>query len=151
MDTMRRHETDGHREDQPNPTGRIGVFGLISGIMDDLKKLAHQQVQLAIHEIQMEADRVVTIVTTAVSAVILVTLCATFLLLTAVAALHEMGGFSLWKSCGLVALILMVLAASLGLYLRRQTQRFRILPIRSLHTVKEDIRWIKEWIASPRM
>ncbi|MBS0152359.1 MAG: phage holin family protein [Nitrospira sp.] len=151
MATIRRHKTDADREIQPNPTGRVGVRRLVSGIMDDLKKLAYQQVQLAIHELQMEADRVVTIVTTAVGAVILVTLCATFLLLTAVAALHEMGGFSLWKSCGVVALILMVLAGILGLYLRLQTQRFRILPIRSLHTVKEDIRWIKEWIASPRM
>ncbi|HMS82757.1 MAG TPA: phage holin family protein [Nitrospira sp.] len=151
MDTMRRQEADADREPQPNPPGQVGVLRLVSGIMDDLKKLVCQQAQLAIHEVQMEADRVVTIVTATVSAIILVTLCATFLLLTAVAALHEMGGFSLWKSCGVVALMLMVLAGSLGLYIRWQTQRFRILPARSLHTVKEDLRWIKEWLASPRM
>jgi hypothetical protein len=151
MATIRQQQEDAQRGGQTHSSGRVGVLRLVSGLMDDLKMLACQQVQLAIHELRMEADRVVTIVATAVGTIILVTLCAAFLLLTAVVALHETSGFSLWKSCGVVALALVILAGGAGWYLRRQMQRFRILPIRSLHTVKEDIRWIKEWIVSPRM
>lgn len=151
MATIKQQQEDADRVGQTHSPGRVGVLRLVSGLMDDLKMLACQQMQLAIHELRMEADRVVTIVTTAVGTIILATLCATFLLLTAVVALHEIGGFPLWKICGAVALILMILAGGVGWYLKRQMQRFRILPIRSLHTVKEDIRWIKEWIASPKM
>jgi hypothetical protein len=56
-----------------------------------------------------------------------------------------------WMSCGIMAFILLVVTTGLMFYLKQQAQRFRLLPFRALHTVKEDIRWIKEWIASPRM
>ncbi|MBX3324946.1 MAG: phage holin family protein [Nitrospira sp.] len=135
---------------QPDSHGPSRVFRLLHGIVNDLKKLVWQQVDLAIHELNMEADRVVTMVALATSLSILATLCLVFLLLTAVAALHEMAGFSMWMSCGVTALVLMIVAGCVGLYLRRHMQRFQILPIRTLHIVKEDVRWLKEWIASPR-
>lgn len=149
MDTTGNAQND-DRPRTPDAIHHPGVFRLLHGIIDDLKKLVWQQIQLAIHEVQMEADRMVTMVAIAVGLGILTTLCLTFLLLTGVAALYELAGVSLWMSLGLLTVILMVMAGCLGLYLKRQTQRFRILPIRTFHTVKEDVRWIKEWIASSR-
>lgn len=150
MDSTRNIQDHDGEPRQSGSDGPPGIFRLLHGIVNDLKKLVWQQVDLAIHELKMEADRVVTMVAVAISLSILTTLCLAFLLLTAVAALHEMAGFSMWMSCGVTALVLMVVTGCVGLYLRRHMQRFRILPIRTLHTVKEDVRWIKEWIASPR-
>lgn len=136
---------------QPDRLGPDGVIGLLQGIVDDVKRLVGQQVRLAIHELQLEGARAVGIVLTALISCLLGALCLLFLLLTAVAALHEIAELAMWMSCGVIALVLMVAAGGLLLYLKSQMQRLRVVPVRTLHTVKEDAQWLKEWIASPRM
>jgi len=150
MDSIGNTQPDENVTRARESAGTPGIFGLLRGIIEDLKQLFWQQVQLAVHELKMEADRMVTIVTIAVSLGILTTLCVTFLLMTAVTALHETLGIAIWMSCGVIALVLMLVVGCLGFYLRHQMQRFRLLPIRALYTVKEDVQWIKEWIASPK-
>ena len=147
MDTTRQ-EHDGSRS--PNSPGPPGVMRLLQGIAEDMKRLVGQQVMLAIHELQLGGARAAGIVATAIITGILSALCLLFLLLTAVAALHEIAGLAIWMSCGVMALVLIVAAGVFLLYLKRQAQRFTIVPVRTLHTVKEDAQWIKEWIASPR-
>jgi uncharacterized membrane protein YqjE len=128
-----------------------GVLSLLQGIIEDMKTLASQQVQLAVHELQLEGARAVGMVATAISIVILATLSMLLLLIASAAALHEVAGLPLWMSCCIMAFVVLVVTTGLMLYLKQQAQRFRLLPFRTLHTVKEDIRWIKEWIGSPRM
>lgn len=143
-----RHEYDGSR--QQDAPGSRGVLSLFQGILEDVKMLAGQQVRLAIHELQVEGARAVSIVVTAIIAGSLGALCLLFIMLTAVAALHEIAGLAMWMSCGVIALILIVAVGGFLLSLKQQAQRFRIVPVRTLHTVKEDAQWIKERIASPR-
>ena len=142
------HEYDGSR--QQDAPGSRGVLSLLQGILEDVKMLAGQQVRLAIHELQVEGARAVSIVVTANIAGSLGALCLLFIMLTAVAALHEIAGLAMWMSCGVIALILIVAAGGFLLSLKQQAQRFRIVPVRTLHTVKEAAQWIKERIASPR-
>ncbi|MDR4469441.1 MAG: phage holin family protein [Nitrospira sp.] len=134
----------------PDASTPSGVLQLLQGIVTDIRRLIGQQVQLAIHELQLEGARAVGIVLTAITGGILGALCLLFVLLTAVAALHEIVGLAVWMSCGAVALFLMVVAGGLLLYLKGQLQRLRVVPVRTLHTVKEDAQWIKEWIASSK-
>ena len=147
MDTTRQEYESSRQQDAP---GLQGVLCLLQGILEDVKMLAGQQVRLAIHELQLEGARAVRIVITAITTGILGALCLLFVLLTAVSVLHEIAGLAVWMSCGVVALILTVAAGVLLLYLKGQAQRLRIVPVRTLHTVKEDAQWIKERIASPR-
>jgi len=147
MDTTPHIQEDSEQADAPAPTG---VISLLQGLVDDVKLLVGQQVRLALHELQVEGARAVTIVAAACMSGILVALCLLFLMLTAVAALHELAGLTIWMSCGAVALALMIAAGGGLLYLKQQARRLRIVPARTLHTVKEDAQWIKEWIASPR-
>lgn len=147
MDTTQQGHDESRQTDSPGPSG---FLQLLQGIVADIRRLIGQQVQLAIHELQLEGARAVGIVLTTIISGILGALCLLFVLLTAVAALHEIVGLAVWMSCGAVALALMVVAGGLLLYLKGQIQRFRIVPVRTLHTVKEDAQWIKEWIASPR-
>lgn len=128
-----------------------GVLSLLQGIVEDIKTLASQQVQLAVHELQLEGARAVSMIVTTVVVVILAALSLMLLLIAAAAALHEVAGLPIWMSCGIIALVVMVGAGGLLFFLKQQAQGFRLLPFRTLHTVKEDVRWIKEWIASPRM
>jgi uncharacterized membrane protein YqjE len=127
------------------------VLSLLQGILEDIQTLASQQIQLAVHELQLEGARAASMIVTAILVVILATLSIMLLLTASAAALHEIAGLPVWMSCGIIALIVMAGAGSLLFYLKQQAQRFRLLPFRALHTVKEDIRWIKERIASPRM
>lgn len=147
MDTTRQNQTG---FDQPNRPGYRGVFGLLQGIVEDLKRLATQQVQMAVHELQMEGARAISILVTAVISVILGALCLLFSLLTAAAALHELAGLAIWMSCGAIAVFLLFAVGGFLLYLKQEAEHFRMIPVRTLHTVKEDAKWIKEWIASPR-
>lgn len=128
-----------------------GVLNLLQGILEDIKTLASQQIQLAVHEFQMEGARAVSMIVAGIVIVILATLSMMLLLIAAAAALHEVAGLPVWMSCSIIALFVLVVAGGLLFYLKQQAQRFRVLPFRTLHTVKEDIRWIKEWITSPRM
>ncbi|MBX3300693.1 MAG: phage holin family protein [Nitrospira sp.] len=140
-----------HEDTRPSDTpGPPGVISLLHGIVEDVKRLGGQQVRLAIHELQLEGARAVSIVATAVITGILSGLCLLFLLLTAAAALHDIAGLAMWMSCGVIALILIVAVGGFLMYLKRQAHRFRLVPIRTFHTMKEDAQWIKAWIASPR-
>jgi uncharacterized membrane protein YqjE len=127
------------------------VMSLLQGIVGDMKTLASQQVQLAVHELQREGARAVGMVATAIFTILLAALFMMLLLAASAAALHEVAGLPVWMSCGIIALVVIVGAGGLLFYLKQQAQRFRLLPFRTLHTVKEDIRWIQEWIGSPRM
>ncbi len=138
----------GSREAHADPPR---VLSLLQGIVEDIKTLASQQVQLAMHELQLEGARAASMIVTAILVVMLAALSMMLLLTASVAALYEVAGLPVWMSCGIIALVVIVGAGSLLFYLKQQAQRFRMLPVRALHTVKEDIRWIKEWIASPRM
>ncbi|MGE0469337.1 MAG: phage holin family protein [Nitrospira sp.] len=128
-----------------------GVLNLLQGIIEDIKTLASQQVRLAKHELQFEGARATSMIVAAIFAVILATLCMMLLFIASVAALHEVAGLPVWMSCCIMAFVVLVVTISLFVYLKQQAQRLRLLPFRSLQTVKEDIRWIKEWITSPRM
>lgn len=151
MDTTQPKREEHDQSHNPDRFGPGGVIGLLQGIVDDVKRLVGQQVRLAIHELQLEGARAVGIILAAIIGGILGVFCLLFLLLMAVAALHEIAGLAMWMSCGVIALVLMVAAGGLLLYLKGQVQRLRVMPARTLHTVKEDAQWLKEWIASPRM
>lgn len=128
-----------------------GVLSLLQGIVEDIKTLASQQVQLAVHELQFEGARAASMIVAAILAVILATLSMMLLLIASAAALHEVAGLPVWMSCCIMAFVVLVVTTGLFVYLKQQAQRFHLLPFRSIQTVKEDIRWIKEWITSPRM
>lgn len=124
------------------------VWALLQGIGEDIKTLAAQQVRLAVHEVQMEIARIKLIAGLAVGLLVLALVFAVAAMLGVIAALHEFAGLSLLMSSLLVVGMLVAAAAGLTLYLVQQLRRLRFYPVRTWHTLKEDVRWITEQLVS---
>lgn len=134
--------------EQTSSGQRAGIVGLVQGLFMDLKRLAAQQLRLAVDEMHDELGRMVRIGVSIAGLMVFALTLAVLLALTAVAALHELAGLSLWASSLLVATVFMVCIAGLALFVKQQIARFRPYPVRTLFTLKEDAIWIREQIVS---
>ncbi len=128
-----------------------GMMALLQGLADDLKTLAAQQVRLALHEVHMEMGRAARIGALSAGLFVLAILTMVVLLFTAAFALHELGGWPLWASFGVTALVLLAGAGGIAYSITQVWRRVRFTPVRTLHTLKEDAQWIKEQLKSPRI
>ncbi|MFO0773754.1 MAG: phage holin family protein [Nitrospiraceae bacterium] len=126
---------------------RPSIVALLGGVLNDLRTLAEQQVQMAVHEVQMEIGRLKTILRTALGLLVVAQALIGLLILALVAALHEFAGLSWMLSAALVGAILLVGGAVLAWYVKQQLGRLRLYPARSLHTIKEDVRWITQLVS----
>lgn len=136
------------RGDQARAAAPPSVWALLQDIGEDIRTLAAQQVRLAVHEVQMEIARVKLIAGLAVGLLVLALVFAVAAVLGVIATLHEFAGLSLLMSSLLVVGMLLAAAAGLTLYLVQQLRRLRFYPVRTWHTLKEDVRWITEQLVS---
>ena len=134
--------------EQTSDRANSGLMALVRSLFADLKLLATQQIRLAVDEVHIEVGRLIRIGVSIAGLMVLGLALVVLLALTVVAVLHEVGDLPVWASSLIVAAGLLVGAASVGLYVKGQITRFRPYPMRSLLTLKEDTRWIKEQIVS---
>lgn len=133
--------------ENPHP---ISIAALITGLVEDLRRLFAQEVQLARHEMQHELNKVSRGFVHAGVGIILGLLGALFLLMMLVHLLHAYSGLPLWACYGIVGC---VSAAGSGLFLSRLVTvgaSIRLWPFRTFHSLKEDARWIKEQLLSTK-
>lgn len=129
-------------------SGPVAMPGLFRRLAEDLRTLAVQQLRLAAHEVQLESSRLINI---AVLSVLLVLVGIVALVVTALAlvvTLHEVAALPLWASYGCVTALLLLAVGALVLTIKHQVSHIHFLPVRTLHTLKEDTQWIKEQLAS---
>lgn len=134
--------------ENPHP---LSVAALLQGLMEDMRLLITQTMRLARDEMQLERQKVVTLVVRAGIGVTLLFMTSLLLLLMSVHVLHSWWGLPLWTSYGLIGLLCgigaglcLASAASLG-------SRIRFWPFRTYHSIKEDARWIKEQVLSTKI
>jgi hypothetical protein len=118
-------------QDRPRGTG-FGLMNLVTGILDDAKLLMRQEAQLLRDEVKLEVG-------------------ALFLLLMLVHGLHEWMGLPLWGSYGVVGGMLAGVGLTLILRARSLAGTVHTTPRRSLHTMKENVQWIKERMTLKRI
>lgn len=133
--------------ENPHP---ISVAALLQGLLEDIRVLIGQTMRLARDEMKLERQKLTSLVIRIGIGLMMVFMTTVLLLLMIVHLLHGWLGLPLWTSYGIVGLLctltaglLLASAASLGATLR-------LWPFRTLHSIKEDARWIKEQVLSTK-
>jgi hypothetical protein len=133
--------------ENPHP---ISIASLVSGLVEDLRRLLAQEIQLARHEMQHELGKVVKGAMHAGIAIMLALLASLFLLMTLVHLLHSYTGLPLWGCYGIVGLLSAAGGAALFARLITIGANLRLWPFRTFYSLKEDAKWIKEQLLSTR-
>lgn len=133
--------------DNPHP---ISMAALATGLVADLKRLVNQEIRLAQHEMQLELRKIWLSLLQAILGILLSLIAVTFLLVMMVHLLHSYSALPLWACYGGMGLIAAALAALCIYILLRLSSSLRPWPFRTVHSIKEDARWIKEQLLSIR-
>ena len=133
-------------EESTRPT----IVALASSLLDDLRRLVAQEIQLAKHEMQHELSKLVKAAIQAVVALVLSLTTIVLLCFTLVYVLHSLLGLSLWASYGTVALLAAAGAGGFAYLMIKVGTSVRLWPFRTLRSLKEDAQWIKAQVLSPR-
>ena len=118
--------------DNPHP---ISIGALVSGLMSDFRCLLRQEMELARHEMEHERHKLSSIL---------------FLLMMVVHLLVTYTNLPLWACFGIVGFISALGTGGLLYRVARIGAGLRLWPFRTFHSLKEDIRWIKERVLSTR-
>jgi hypothetical protein len=129
---------------ETTPQSGFGLMNLISGILDDARMLARQEVQLLRDEIKLEVSKAVRAASGFGIGAVLAAVGALFLLLMLVHGLHEWTGLSLWACYGIVGGLLAGIGVTLIVRAQSLAGTVHTTPRRSIHTMKENVQWIKE-------
>jgi uncharacterized membrane protein YqjE len=129
---------------------RPSIVTLASSLLEDLRRLAAQEIQLAKHEMQLELSKVVKAAIHTAVALVLGFLTLVLLCLTLVYLLHSLLGLSMWASYGIVALLAAAGAGGFAYVMIKAGASIRLWPFRTIRTVKEDAQWIKTQVFSPK-
>jgi hypothetical protein len=131
-------------------SARPTFTALLESLLADMKVLAIQEFRLATHEVREELGKAQSAVSSLALAIGLVAIGGLLLILMVVHLLAE-AGLPLWASYGLVGLALGGAGVGLLLRAKHQAAEIHLLPIQTVHTMKENVSWIKEEVTSARM
>jgi len=133
--------------DNPHP---ISIVGLVNGLVADLRRLLTQEIRLAQHEMQLEVRKVALGLLHAALGIILSLAAVTFFLLTMVHLLQTYTSLPLWACYGIVGVISAAIGGIFFYSLLKLGATLRLWPFRTVHSIKEDARWIKEQVLSTK-
>ena len=124
------------------------IARLISDLLADLRTLMQQHVQLLRHEIEAEVNKVKKASILLAAGWALMGLGGLFFIITMVHLLEAVTVLPLWACYGIVGTLLAVGGFVLVKSAMKLSGRVHALPVQTIHTMKEDARWIKEQLAS---
>jgi Putative Actinobacterial Holin-X, holin superfamily III len=130
---------------QTYDAGRSGFETVMVGLLRDVRALVRQEMAMAQHEVEYEIGKIVKAVLwfgIAVVVVIgLITIAAACVLI-----LYEYTGLPAWVCAAIVSVILLGAAAGLGAAGRGIVKSVRIMPVRSVQIMLDDIKWMANWV-----
>lgn len=122
----------------------FGLMKLVGGILDDARALMRQEAQLLKDEVKLELSKAGRAASGFGVGAVFTGVGALFLLLMLVHGLHEWFAWPLWVCYGLVGAAIAGSGIALILRARSLAGSVHATPHRSLHTMKENVQWIKE-------
>ena len=122
----------------------FGLMSLVSGILDDARALMRQEAQLLKDEVKLELSKAGRAASGFGIGAVLAGVGVLFLLLMVVHGLHDWFAWPLWVSYGLVGAAIAGIGIALILRAQALAGSLQATPRRSLHTMKENVQWIKE-------
>ena len=130
-------------EDQTEFT-RPSFAALLAGVLDDCRTLIRQEYRLLKDEVSTELSELKAAIVAFAIGLLLLGASALLFLQAVVHLLHELAGLPLWASYGIFCLLTLagsVLCMKIG---RGTARTFNPIPIRTIHSLKEDTQWIKQ-------
>ncbi len=121
-----------------------GLMDLVGGILDDARVLMRQEAQLFKDEVKLELSKAGRAASGFGVGAVLGGVGALFLLLMLVHGLNEWFEWPLWVCYGLVGAAVTGSGIALIVRARSLADSVHTTPLRSLHTMKENVQWIKE-------
>jgi drug/metabolite transporter (DMT)-like permease len=121
-----------------------GFMGLVSGILNDARTLVRQEAQLLKDEVKLELSKAGRAASGFGIGAGLAAVGALFLLLMLVHGLNEWFSWPLWTCYGLVGAVITAVGITLIVRAQSLAGNVHATPRRSLHTMKENVQWIKE-------
>ena len=131
-------------------THPISVAALLQGLLEDIRLLIGQTMRLARDEMKLERQKLTSLVIRLGIGLTMALMTSVLLLLMVVHLLHGWLGLPLWTSYGIVGLLCALMAGLLLASAASLRATLRLWPFRTLHSIKEDVRWIKEQVLSTK-
>lgn len=147
--TPRDHGSVGDRLDEARETLNEGASGLgatVGSIIADLQQIVRGEVQLAKTELKEDASQIGKGAGVAGAGVFFGLVGFIFLMLAVTYLLAEW--LELWISAGIVAVVLLIIAAILGMSGKKQISSADLKPEKTIDSVKEDKEWASRQINS---
>ena len=131
---------------QIHDTGRSGLETALVGLLRDVRTLARQEMALAQHEVEYEIGKIVKAVLWFGIAVVMAAIGLFTIAAACVLILYEYTGLPAWVCAAIVSIILLGAAAGLVAAGRGIVKSVRILPVRSIQIMLDDIEWMANWV-----
>ncbi len=129
---------------------RPSLAGLLTGLVDEVKKLVQQELRLVRDEIRVELGKAQRGVVSMAIGIGCLAVGALLLILMLVHLVQFLTQWPLWVCYGLVGVVLLAAGAWLAMKGQRAVKDVHAMPIQTVQSIKEDARWIKEQVASTR-
>ncbi|HAP40262.1 MAG TPA: hypothetical protein DCQ94_10970 [Nitrospira sp.] len=133
--------------ENPHPPS---IAALLQGLLEDVRVLIGQTVRLARDEMKLERQKLTSLVMRIGIGLAMAFMTSVLSLFMLVHLLHGWSGLPLWASYGIVGLLCALLAGMLLASAASLGATLRLWPFRTLHSIKEDARWIKEQVLSTK-
>jgi hypothetical protein len=127
------------------------MAGLIVDILNDGQTLLLQEIQLAKHEIQDEVRKTVAAGVSLAAGAAIALVGGLLLVLMLVHLLNAVTELPLWACYATVGVLLSVIAAVLISVAIKKLRNIRMVPARTVETLKENVQWFKEIATSSRI
>lgn len=117
------------------------ITHLVTGIIDDAKVLARQQLEMFKSELREDFDRSKRAAAYGSIGIVLLTVGALGLITALVYVLHEKAGLDMWVSWGIIGGLFLI-AGGVFAYLGNELLKsFNPLPDKTFTAIKENITW----------
>lgn len=130
-------------EDEPKSANATPgpITHLVSGILDDAKSLAQQQLAMFKSEIREDFQTSIRASQLGGASIVFMTTGILALVTAAVYLLHEQLHLSMGGSWGIVGLIFTALGIMLALACNNLIKKFNVVPDKSLAAIKDNLTW----------
>ena len=131
---------------QTQDTERSGLETVIVGLLRDVRTLVCQEMALARHEVRYEIGKILKAVLWFGIAVVLAVIGLLVIAAACVLILFEYTGLPAWACAAMVSVILLGGAGGLVMAGWGVATSVRIVPLRTIRILMDDVKWMTEWV-----
>ncbi|MEO6307619.1 MAG: phage holin family protein [Nitrospiraceae bacterium] len=131
---------------QTQDTGRSGFETVVVGLLRDIRVLVRQEMVLAQHEVEYEISKILKSVLWFGIAVVMAVIGLFTIAATCGLILYEYTGLPAWGCAAIVSMVLLGASAGLGAAGQGIVKSVRMMPVRSVQIMQDDIKMMLNWV-----